>query len=142
MIGSNGDGVNDAAEANVIANNSASGVVMIGTTTVNKTLRGNFIFSNGGLGIDWGEDGSLETVRNFYRLLGDTNGDRRTDALDYTNISRKNGSLGSNLDEDISIAAVPEPSAWSLVLISLLLLRLRGECLPRQPSSCCQILPS
>ena len=54
-VGSDGDGVTDAAEGNVISGNASDGVrVESGTGNV---IRSNSIFSNGGLGIDLGEDG-------------------------------------------------------------------------------------
>lgn len=54
------------------------------------------------LEFDLDGDGTLESVRNFYRLLGDTNGDRTVDSVDYSNVSRRNGAMGFNLDEDLN----------------------------------------
>jgi titin len=56
-IGTNGDGVNDAVEGNLIAFNTGKGVVVSGTTTTGNLIRRNAIHSNGGLGIDLGDDG-------------------------------------------------------------------------------------
>ncbi len=50
-VGADGDGMNDAAEANVIAHNSLDGVVL-GEAETQATILGNAIYSNGGLGID------------------------------------------------------------------------------------------
>ncbi|MCA9261729.1 MAG: right-handed parallel beta-helix repeat-containing protein, partial [Planctomycetales bacterium] len=55
-IGTNGDGLSDAAEANVIAYNSI-GVTIVGAGDVRNSVRGNSIHSNVGGGIDLGEDG-------------------------------------------------------------------------------------
>jgi RTX calcium-binding nonapeptide repeat (4 copies) len=49
-IGSNGDGVNDAVEGNVVAFNGGAGVE-IGWSFVRNAIRGNSIFANGGRGI-------------------------------------------------------------------------------------------
>ena len=56
--GSSGNtiGGTGASDGNIIGGNSADGVAMIGTATANAVLR-NSIFSNGGLGIDLGDDG-------------------------------------------------------------------------------------
>lgn len=43
--------------ANIIAFNGGAGVAVIDAATVNHSIRGNSIFSNGGLGIDLGDDG-------------------------------------------------------------------------------------
>ncbi len=55
-IGTNGDGVADAAERNVISGNLGLGVLMGDASTValstGNSIRGNAIFANGGLGID------------------------------------------------------------------------------------------
>ncbi len=47
-------------------------------------------------------DGFLESVRNFYRLMGDTNGDRVVNSADYIAVAKKNGVSGFNLDEDLN----------------------------------------
>ncbi len=54
LLGTDGDGANDAAEANTIAFNTAEGVVTFGHGVM---VRGNSIHSNGGLGIDSLDDG-------------------------------------------------------------------------------------
>ncbi|HUG90313.1 MAG TPA: hypothetical protein VML55_05745, partial [Planctomycetaceae bacterium] len=52
QIGTNGDGVGDAAEANVIAFNGANGVRVANVGTAGNSIRGNSIHSNVLLGID------------------------------------------------------------------------------------------
>ncbi|MFV1967775.1 MAG: CSLREA domain-containing protein, partial [Pirellulaceae bacterium] len=58
-IGSNGDGIDDGAEANVIAFNEKAGVRVwdVSIPTRANAILGNAIFANGGLGIDL--EGSL-----------------------------------------------------------------------------------
>ncbi|MCL5269208.1 MAG: CSLREA domain-containing protein [bacterium] len=47
----------DQFPGNVIAYNERSGVAVIGNLTRQNPIRGNYIYSNGGLGIDLGADG-------------------------------------------------------------------------------------
>jgi len=54
------------------------------------------------LSFDLDGDGSFETGRNFYRLLGDANGDRTVDRADLSVIGAGFGQRGANLDEDIN----------------------------------------
>jgi parallel beta-helix repeat protein len=54
------------------------------------------------LGIDTDQNGSLETQRNFYRLLGDTNGDRVVNATDDNNVVQAMGTKGINLPADVN----------------------------------------
>jgi parallel beta-helix repeat protein len=55
-VGTDGNGVGDSEEANVIAFNSI-GVLISGANSIRNSIRGNSIHSNVGLGIDLGEDG-------------------------------------------------------------------------------------
>jgi Concanavalin A-like lectin/glucanases superfamily len=57
IIGTNGDGVADDVEGNLISGNARAGIVVNGSNTINNSLRGNSIYGNGGLGIDLGDDG-------------------------------------------------------------------------------------
>ncbi len=54
IVGTNGDGIHDAAEGNLIAFNVLAGVA---TYAAGVTVRGNSIHSNVGLGIDYHGDG-------------------------------------------------------------------------------------
>src|SRR5207253_5834193 len=56
-IGTDYDGVNDAAEGNVISGNLGTGVLIEDSEARGNTIAGNSIFANGGLGIDLGGDG-------------------------------------------------------------------------------------
>jgi hypothetical protein len=55
-IGTNGDGLGDAAEGNTIAFNGNAGMLILGDgmspDPIRNSIRGNSIYSNGGLGID------------------------------------------------------------------------------------------
>ena len=54
----------------------------------------NSVVGNGyyRLTIDTDRDGTYETQRNFYRLFGDTNGDRAVDSIDLANVNRARAS--------------------------------------------------
>ena len=52
VIGADGDGLFDAAEANTIAFNMGAGVQVLGSTTTGNSIRANSIHLNGSLGID------------------------------------------------------------------------------------------
>lgn len=54
------------------------------------------------LSLDLDANGSFETVRSFYRLFGDANGDRRVDVDDLDAIAAAYGSTGTNLDADVN----------------------------------------
>jgi hypothetical protein len=54
------------------------------------------------LALDLDGNGSLETHRCFYRLLGDMNGDRVVDALDAHLILAAYGRTGSSLNDDVN----------------------------------------
>jgi hypothetical protein len=59
LIGSNGDGVNDTAERNLLSGNGKSGVRIVGTGTSQNVVAGNYIGTNigGTSGIGNGRDG-------------------------------------------------------------------------------------
>ena len=64
----------------------------------------NSVVGNGyyRLTIDTDRDGTYETQRNFYRLFGDTNGDRAVDSIDLANVNRAQGKRGTNMMSDVN----------------------------------------
>jgi hypothetical protein len=54
------------------------------------------------LSLELDGNGSFETVRNFYRLFGDANGNRQVDSADLAAINAAYGSTGSNLNADVN----------------------------------------
>jgi parallel beta-helix repeat protein len=53
-------------------------------------------------GIDTDRNGTFETLRSFYRLLGDTNGDRVVNSVDVNNVVQSQGATGSFLNADVN----------------------------------------
>jgi len=60
-------------------------------------------FGNGyyTLGVDTDDDGTVDTVRHFYRLLGDTNGDRIVNSIDVDAVTADLGKSGT-YDADVN----------------------------------------
>ena len=54
------------------------------------------------LGLDLDANGSFETVRSFYRLFGDANGDRAVNSADLDAIAAAYGNTGTNLNADVN----------------------------------------
>ena len=59
-------------------------------------------------------NGSFETVRNFYRLLGDTNGDRQVNMTDRNRVNARIGQSGIN-DADVNGDGVVNSTDRNLV---------------------------
>ena len=53
-------------------------------------------------GVDADRNGTKETQKHFYRLFGDTNGDRTVNATDQANVNADRGKTGSNLRSDLN----------------------------------------
>ncbi len=67
LIGTDGNGVNDQLEGNLIAFNGGDGVTIVGDTSLGNTIRANSIFSNADLAIDLANDGI--TLNDYGDLL-------------------------------------------------------------------------
>lgn len=76
-IGTDGDGIADAAERNVISGNSGKGITVTDAASVGNQIRGNSIFANGGMGIDLGGDGIM-TIMLRSTKQAPTTGSMRT----------------------------------------------------------------
>ena len=72
VIGTNGDGIGDAFETNVISGNRVHGVLIIGEGTSSNCIAGNFIGTNesGTVGIPNGEWGVLTGEKANYNRVG------------------------------------------------------------------------
>jgi VCBS repeat-containing protein len=64
-----------------------------------NSTTGNGYYS---LSVDADRNGSQETKRSFYRLLGDTNGDRTVNTTDLNNVRAALGRRGTNLNQDVN----------------------------------------
>jgi hypothetical protein len=69
------------------------------------------------MGIDMDGDGSFESKKSFYRLLGDANGDRKVDATDRNLVT---GSFGTaNAEHDVNGDGIVNANDRTLVLRAL-----------------------
>lgn len=64
-----------------------------------NTATGNGYYQ---FGVDADRNGTKETQKNFYRLFGDTNGDRTVNATDQANVNADQNKKGSNLRSDVN----------------------------------------
>jgi hypothetical protein len=93
LTGTGGTAVSLAGKATASGNRVAIDFGAAGLGGNRETAAGDGYY---GLRVDTDDNGSLETVRNFYRLLGDTNGDRKVDSRDQINILLAYGRRGAN----------------------------------------------
>lgn len=91
-VGTNGDGVADAAERNVISGNARSGVYINGVGSVNNTVAGNYIGTNaaGTVALSNGGIGVLISNGAGNNLIG-SNGNGAADAAEANVISANTG---------------------------------------------------
>jgi hypothetical protein len=71
------------------------------------------------LAFDLDGDGTFETHRHFYRLLGDVNGDQVVNATDASVILAAYGHTGANLNEDVNGDGVVNAADRTLAIRSL-----------------------
>lgn len=97
--GANPVGVSLAGKLKVVGNHVTAdfGVNGIGGNRNSAVGNGYYRFL-----VDADRNGSYETLRSFYRLLGDTNGDRVVNSVDQTNVNRAFGQRGTNLNPDVN----------------------------------------
>jgi CSLREA domain-containing protein len=86
IIGTNGDGVSDALEGNVISGNSDAGVRIVNTNSIHNVIAGNYIGTNFDGTTAIGNVGPGITVSGDLNLIG-TNGDGVSDSLEANVIS-------------------------------------------------------
>jgi parallel beta-helix repeat protein len=95
-IGTNGDGVSDSLERNIISGNNRHGIFIEGSTSWNNTIAGNYIGTNAN------GDGALGGYENGIYISGapdniiGTNGDGNGDEAER-NVISGNGSSGINI---------------------------------------------
>ena len=64
-----------------------------------NTATGNGYYD---VGVDADRNGTKETHKHFYRLFGDTNGDRTVNATDVSNVNADQNKRGTNLRSDVN----------------------------------------
>ena len=105
-IGTNGDGVGDAAERNLISGNPASGVALSGVGTTGNVIAGNYLGTdvNGTAAIGNAQNGAIIKVGAANNRIG-TNGDGTGDAAERNLISGNGGSgvviTGTNIVSNV-----------------------------------------
>ncbi len=97
LVGTNGDGLGDSVERNVISGNSLSGVRFTGIGTVENVAAGNYIGTDvtGTIAIGNTSDGVIISNGASSNLIG-TDGDGQNDA-EERNIISANGFLGVDI---------------------------------------------
>jgi hypothetical protein len=98
LKGTNGSQVNIAGKVTVTGNRVTLDFGAEGIGGNRNGKKGNGYYR---LSIDTDGDGQAETLRHFYRLLGDTNGDRKVDGTDLDNVNAHFGQSGT-LDADVN----------------------------------------
>ena len=106
-----------AGAGNVIAFSGGAGVVLLNTNTTNNAIRGNPIFSNGGLGIDLNNDGVTANHIGFLAGPNDLqNYPVITNAFGYAESTIIAGTLNSLATRgfliDVYRNAAPDPSGF------------------------------
>ena len=91
VIGTNGDGVGDAAERNVISGNATRGIHIGGQGTNNNTVAGNYIGTNAAGTTALGNVIGVEISDGASANLIGTNGDGQADSLEANVISANAG---------------------------------------------------
>lgn len=86
IIGTNGDGINDTAEGNLISGNLDDGVYISSTNSIKNVIAGNYIGTNFDGTAAIGNGGYGITVSGDLNLIG-TNGDGVSDSLEANIIS-------------------------------------------------------
>jgi len=77
-----------------------------------NTTAGNGYYN---LYVDEDRNGTLDATRHFYRLLGDTNGDRIVNSIDLNNVTKAQGRKGTGLMSDVNGDAKVNATDLSIV---------------------------
>lgn len=91
VIGTDGDGVNDAAERNIISGNNNDGIEIVGTSTLNNVVAGNYIGTNAAGNSPLGNSGAGIRVNGAQGTLIGTNGNGVSDTAERNVISGNTG---------------------------------------------------
>jgi len=99
LDGSGGAAVSLAGRARTSGNQLELDFGPQGIGGYRNSAKGNGYYT---LSLDLDANGSFETVRNFYRLFGDANGDRQVESADLAAINAAFGTAGANLNADVN----------------------------------------
>jgi hypothetical protein len=99
LDGSGGTAVSLAGRARITGNQLELDFGSQGIGGSRNSAKGDGYYT---LSLELDGNGSFETVRNFYRLFGDANGNRQVDSADLAAINAAYGSTGSNLNADVN----------------------------------------
>jgi hypothetical protein len=99
LNGSGSSAVSLAGRTRAVGNQIELDFGSQGITGARNSAKGDGYYS---LSLDLDGNGSFETVRSFYRLFGDANGDRVVNSADLAAIAAAYGSSGTNLNADVN----------------------------------------
>jgi hypothetical protein len=99
LAGTNGVNVSLAGKLKVVGNHVIANFGSGGIGGHRNSSVGDGYYR---LSVDNDRDGSYETLKSFYRLLGDTNGDRTVDSGDQNNVQANLNRRGTNLNSDVN----------------------------------------
>ena len=92
LIGTNGDGVADEAERNIISDNSSTGIILQNSSVVSTTVAGNYVGTDASGTVALGNgQGGISVGGNAANTRIGTNGDGTSDALEGNVVSGNTG---------------------------------------------------
>ncbi len=102
VIGTDGDGINDQIEGNVISGNAIKGIVILGSNNFNNVVAGNKIGTDISGGSVLGNTAGIDIIQGAeYNRIG-TNGDGISDAAE-ANIISGNSDFGIRIDSPANV---------------------------------------
>ena len=99
LTGTNGVNVSLAGKLKVVGNHVTVNFGASGIGGHRSSSVGDGYYR---ISVDTDRDGSYETLKSFYRLLGDTNGDRTVNSSDQDTVQANLKRRGTNLNPDVN----------------------------------------
>ncbi len=116
LSGTNGVNVSLTGKLTAVGNRITADFGANGIGGNRKTSAGDGYYR---LTVDTDRNGSYETGRSFYRLLGDANGDHMVNNTDLSIVKSNQGRRGTNLNADVNGDGVVNSTDTSLVRIQI-----------------------